>query len=227
MNNNLFADNTQQINAIIKFLTKSVSDLLKQQNQVTLAVSGGKSPIPLFKELSKIALPWEKINITLVDERVTDTHSEDSNENLVRTHLLQNQAAKAKFNGLSLHKQNMQTMLDNANTWVNQIDIAILGMGEDGHTASIFPDCPEFTQAVDLQKAPAYIETNPISAKYTRIGLNLHGLVKTQHLILSINSSAHGDIKLKILNEAINGDNQNYPISYLLKQRPDIQIFSC
>lgn len=215
-----------QINLIIKYITATTHDILKQQDKITLAVSGGKSPIPLFKELSNLNLPWEKVTITLVDERVVDTKSEDSNENLVRTYLLQNNAAKAKFKGLVLPEQNMQKMLNNANTCVDQIDIAILGMGEDGHTASIFPDCPEFKQAIDKNIAPAYIETNPISAKYTRIGLNLSGLIRVPHLILSVTSGAHGDLKLKVLSEAINGDNQNYPISYLLKQRSDMHIFS-
>lgn len=226
MNNNALSNNEMQINLIIKYVTATIHDLLEHQNQITLAVSGGKSPIPLFKELSNTPLPWEKITITLVDERVTDTNSLDSNENLVRNYLLQNQAAKAKFKGLVLPRQNMQEMLNNTNTWINQIDIAILGMGEDGHTASIFPDCPEFKQAINKNIAPAYIETNPISAKYTRIGLNLSGLIRIPHLLLSVSSGAHGDLKLKVLNEAINGDNQNYPISYLLKQRSDIHIFS-
>ncbi|HLX53653.1 MAG TPA: 6-phosphogluconolactonase, partial [Aquella sp.] len=98
--------------------------------------------------------------------------------------------------------------------------------GEDGHTASIFPDCPEFKQATDKNKLPSYIETNPISAKYKRIGLNLSGLIRIPHLILSVSSGTHGDLKLKVLNEAMKGENQNYPISYLLNQRIDIHIFS-
>jgi 6-phosphogluconolactonase len=157
----------------------------------------------------------------LVDERVTNVNSEDSNEHLVRNHLLQAMAAKAKFKGLVLPGNDIQKMLDNANLWATQIDIAILGMGEDGHTASIFPECPEFELAINKNLAPAYIQTNPMSAKYRRISLNLSGLIKIKHLILS----ASGNTKRKVLQEAVKGDNQNYPISYLLQQRPDMNIF--
>jgi 6-phosphogluconolactonase len=226
MNKKCLINETEQIDSIIKLITTTVHNLLKQQNQIVMAVSGGKSPIALFNKLSTIDIPWEKIIITLVDERLTNTDSLDSNENLVRTHLLQNKAVSAGFNGLILPEQDMQKMLNNANSWVDQIDIAILGMGEDGHTASIFPDCPEFNQAINRNIPPAYIETNPISAKYTRIGLNLSGLIRIPHLILSITSGIHGNIKLKVLDEALNGNNQNYPISYLLKQRSNIHIFS-
>ncbi|MCC2626200.1 MAG: pgl [Burkholderiales bacterium] len=226
MSNNFVSDNDQQIDLIVKYITTTICDLLKQQNQVTLAVSGGKSPIPLFEKLSIAKLPWEKITITLVDERVTDTNSADSNELLVRTHLLKNQAANAKFSGLVLAKSNLPEMLNNANSLVNQIDIAILGMGEDGHTASIFPECPEFKQAIDINAKPAYIETNPLSAKYTRIGLNLSALLKIRHLILAVIGITANVTKLKVLDDAIKGHNQDYPISYLLRKRPDVCIFS-
>jgi 6-phosphogluconolactonase len=226
MNKDLLSGNDQQIDLIVEYITKTIHDLLKQQDRIILAVSGGKSPIPLFEKLSNVQLPWEKVTITLVDERVTDTSSADSNELLVRTHLLKNQAASAKFWGLVLPKSSLPEMLNNANSLVNQIDIAVLGMGEDGHTASIFPECPEFTQAIDKNVKPAYIETNPLSAKYTRIGLNLSALVQTRHLILAVIGIKTNATKLKVLNDAINGHNQDYPISYLLKQRPDVRIFS-
>lgn len=221
MNLNLLSSDTEQIDLIIKSIIKSIEHLLKKQDQIILAVSGGKSPIALFKKLSGTSLPWEKIIITLVDERLTDTNSLDSNEHLVKTHLLQNKAKSAIFKGLVFPHHNITQMLANANAWVEQIDIAILGMGEDGHTASIFPECPEFKHAINKKLKVAYIETNPMSAKYSRIGLNLSGLIKIKHLILS----ASGETKLKVLQEATKGNNTNYPISYLLKARPDINIF--
>lgn len=221
MNLNLLSSDEEQIDLIIKSITNSVHTILSNQSKVTVAVSGGKSPIALFKKLSLTNLPWDKIIITLVDERIIDTSSEDSNENLVKTYLLQNLATRAHFNGLVLPEKNVTQMLDNAKPWVEQIDIAILGMGNDGHTASIFPECNEFLDAINLNLAPAYIITTPISAKYTRIGLNLSALTKIKHLILS----ASGDTKLNILKEAQKGNNPNYPISYLLKQRPDMHIY--
>lgn len=221
MNLELLPNETEQINLIIQSISNQVSRLLINQDFVTLAVSGGKSPIPLFKKLSNIALPWEKIKITLVDERLTNPDSADSNENLVQTYLLQNQAAKAQFLRI-ISSDDKTVILERASRWVNQIDIAILGMGEDGHTASIFPNCTEFVTAIDKNAKAAYIETNPTTAKYTRIGLNLSALIQIKHLIVSIS----GEAKLKVIQEAAKTENKDYPISYLIKNRPDIHVFT-
>lgn len=218
---NLFKDQTKQIDAIINNLVSTIHKLLEQQETVRIALSGGKSPISLFHKLSTTKLPWPKINLTLVDERITDTSSIDSNENLVRLHLLKNLAENAHFDGLFLNSTDINTMIKLSHRWVEHIDIALLGMGKDGHTASIFPDCSELEVALDLTRPPSYIETNPISAKYTRIGLNLSALKHIKSIILSIN----GNTKLNVLKEANIHKNKNYPIGYLLNVRDDVHVF--
>ena len=163
---NLLANMEEQTTSMVEDLTQIINQLLAKQDDVTIAVSGGKSPITLFKKLTHANINWQKITFTLVDERITPASSDDSNENLVYNHLLCGNAAKSKFIGLMHVNPDINNMLNDANQIVKTIDIAILGMGEDGHTASIFPDCKEVTQALDLRQKPGYILTNPISAKY-------------------------------------------------------------
>lgn len=217
----LFATKIEQNDAIIKYLSNVISKVVSKQNVITIAVSGGKSPIELFHKLSNTDLAWDQINIVLVDERITATNNVDSNEYLVKNHLLINKASKTNFVGLCYNNQKLAYMLSKAQTLEATIDCAILGMGEDGHMASIFPECKEFAAAINTDSCPAYIETNPISAKYQRIGLNLSSLIRIKHLILNINN----ETKLKIVKEAMVNTDSDYPIAYLMRLRPDMQIF--
>lgn len=200
-------------------ISKLVVETINKKSCAVIAVSGGKSPIPLFSQLSNVELPWEKVTVVLVDERVVNINSADSNEQLVKTHLLKNKAIKANFIGLM--NDDTKNIIKNVNSTLQNIDIAILGMGNDGHTASIFPDCPEFNDAIDKNNLNTYMFTNPISAKYQRITLTLNALKKIPHLILSIN----GIEKYNVLMEAQKTENKNYPISYLIKQKPDLQVY--
>lgn len=207
----------EHISAISDHITQLIKKTITANGSAVIAVSGGKSPIPLFKRLSTTVMPWDKVTIVLVDERIVSTQSMDSNENLVRTHLLQNMAQAAKFIGLMTDADILQT----AHQQITKIDIAILGMGTDGHTASIFPDCAELKIALDQNNHNTYMLTNPISAKYQRVTLTLNALKSIPHLFLSLSDTE----KLQIVTEAMKQENDNYPISYLLTQRPDINIY--
>lgn len=219
MNLNVYATQKQQIDALSQAIFDYIMQTLKTKSQIVIAVSGGKSPIPLFTKLSNLELPWEKITITLVDERVVAPQDLDSNENLVRTYLLQSNAQKAKFIGIISDINDAKKCLDNINNNIKTIDLAILGMGEDGHTASIFPNMPELDEALHTKNK--YLITNPISAKYQRITLSLNGLVNISRLFLSITN----EIKLNVFKESILSTNLSYPISYLLDKRDDISVY--
>lgn len=216
-----FPSQEEQVSALADQIAQLLIDTIATNGRATLAVSGGKSPIKLFSELSKKELAWEKVTITLVDERFLATDHEDSNENLVRKYLLINKAEYAFFTGL-VTTRNIVYSTANANLQIDNIDVAILGMGEDGHTASIFPCCDELDAVLDTQlTVERYVVTNPKTAKYQRIGLSLNGILNVKHLLVSIN----GQKKLDIIQEAAQQETKQYPISYVLAARKDTQIF--
>lgn len=219
MNLQIFKSSEQHITALAAKVVQCILQTPKQE--IVIALSGGKSPIPVLEQLSHAKLDFSKVIFTLVDERIVETDNPDSNENLIRSHLLKNHAQAARFIGLSDLNKTPQQMVDHANTIIPPIDLAILGMGEDGHTASIFPDCSEIKPALDLHNPHKYILTNPISAKYSRISLTLAALNKIPQLILSIN----GNTKLSVLKESLRANNLNYPISYILSNKPTTEIY--
>ncbi|WP_027133268.1 6-phosphogluconolactonase [Geminicoccus roseus] len=124
------------------------------RGQAVLAVSGGKSPVPIFEALAALELPWDRVTVTLVDERLLPTDHADSNEALVRRHLLQREAAAAAFIGQRGDAASLDAAADAADqalaTLPQPFDVIVLGMGEDGHTASWFPDGDRLGEALDL-----------------------------------------------------------------------------
>lgn len=213
-----FTSQIEQVSALANQLFYNISELLQHQQKIVIAFSGGKSPVALLKQLSNMDLPWQNIIVTLADERIIETTSSDSNEHLIRTHLLQNYAKQAKFIGLVEMDKPIDEMVNFANRHMPMIDIVILGMGEDGHTASIFPDCDELAIALSLDNPARYINTNPKSAQYSRISLTLSALRNIPHIYLSIN----GNLKLSVFDRSVIALDNHYPISYLLASRLDI-----
>ena len=128
---------------------------LAEQGQALLVVSGGRSPVAFLEALSEEPLDWSRITVSLADERwVPESHA-DSNAGLVRRHLLRGEAAKARFIGLYQPAASLEEAAELADHHLHElplpIDVLVLGMGDDGHTASLFPNSPGLDLAMDPQ----------------------------------------------------------------------------
>lgn len=168
----------------IRFLLEKT---LIQKNHAVLAVSGGRSPILLFQKLSTQDIAWDNVHIILVDERYVHPDHEDSNEYLVRRHLLQNHAARATFTGLAHQSDTLENDVQRANTQLPDPDIVVLGMGEDGHFASLFPYSPQLRSAMKIgPDQPRYVHISPPRAPYERISMSLAAMHRAECLILEI-----------------------------------------
>lgn len=198
------------VNKISTILTQAVT----AQGSAGLAVSGGKSPIPLFQRLSQADLPWKQIHITLVDERFVAPDSPDSNEHLVRKHLLVNRAKPAKFTGLVSDPGHIGRCIELANEQTHAIDLALFGMGDDGHTASLFPNAPQLPLALDTSQPQRYLHISPPTAPYERISMTLSAILKAQHLVLAI----AGEHKRQVFEQASLQATPTLPVSYLITQ---------
>jgi len=143
-------------NALAQRLATDVAAQLRQRlqerAQVILAVSGGSTPKPFFKALSGMDLEWSRVIVLLVDERWVAPEDDRSNEKLVREYLLQDKAAEARLTGLKTRSASAAAAIDEVNARIESlplpIDVLILGMGGDGHTASLFPGMPNLKEAL-------------------------------------------------------------------------------
>ncbi|MBA6296211.1 6-phosphogluconolactonase [Colwellia sp. MB02u-9] len=174
------------------------------KGKASIAVSGGSTPKGFFQALSKKKLAWEAITITLADERWVDIDSSDSNTKLVHEYLMQNEAVKAKFFYLKQGEILSDETLTDLNLAANQqllpLDVLILGMGEDGHTASLFPCSDEITQCL-AKDSQALLKVTPKTAPHQRISFSFAALAQSKNTFLHIS----GISKKQVLAKAIAG----------------------
>jgi 6-phosphogluconolactonase len=194
-------------------LAKAVSDALGASlaaaldARATLAVSGGTSPRPFFQALALEPLDWVRVNITLVDDRWVPETDNASNARLVRETLLAQAAAAARFAPLvdvSVPIANRIAAL-NADPAYALPDVAVLGMGEDGHTASLFADAPANEWAHALGTDDRYVAVHPGAAPHARVSLSMSALKGIGRLFLLIS----GERKLDVLKAAASAPQEN------------------
>lgn len=198
------------IEALCGDITDRLRDCLRGASVCTLAVSGGRSPVPLFERLAQAGLDWSRIRIRLVDERYVPPDHPDSNEALVRRHLLSGPAAAADFRGLYLAGASIEQAVAAANDDARPIDVAVLGMGDDGHTASIFPDAAQLDAAL-APNAACYLHVTPPQAPHERISLSLAALRACGHLVLYVTGPHKRDVLLAAQKQV----DTRLPISHL------------
>lgn len=177
------------------------------KGRASIAFSGGSTPKGFFNALSKTDIAWDKVTVTLADERWVDVKDNDSNARLLAENLLQNNAKQATFFSLKQDGDFDQNYLNELNKQAQQqllpLDVTILGMGEDGHTASIFPCSAQVNEGLDVTAKPALMKVVPTTAPYERITFNFSALINSSNLYLHI----VGQAKQDVLNKALASDN--------------------
>ena len=201
-------------NAIIADLATAI----KYRGQGSLVLSGGNTPKRLFQILSTKELDWAKVQVTLADDRWLGEDHTDSNERLVKDNLLQGPAAQASFIGLKTAASSPYEGAADCHKNLSAIplpyDVTLLGMGTDGHTASLFPCSDELDRAVTDDESLCCAVT-PKTAPYERMTLTLKTLLKSSKLYLQL----AGDSKLEVYKSACDGDDEKaMPVRYFLKQ---------
>ncbi len=203
-------------------IAQSLHLAINLRGHAVLAVSGGKSPIALFEALRVLPLEWQRVTVLLVDERCVPHDHADSNTALVRQHLLKDDAAAATFLPFfeklpdTLDDAALDQLVKAANrrlaTQPWPMDIAVLGMGDDGHTASLFPGAPGLRQALHSSGPVAWVR--PATAPHARLTLTLPALLATRELALAISGAS----KLAVFQQARLGADESLPVSLILNQ---------
>src|SRR5580692_5200945 len=214
-----FADSGSLSRALSSQLAANLSMAIAARGLASLVVSGGKSPIKMFELLRAESLDWSRVCIALADERWVDSTDPDSNEKLVRDVLLKDGASAARFLGL---KNGAPTPdLGAVSAWETfarvprPFDAVILGMGDDGHTASLFPGSPNLPGALNPAAAAGCVGMWSPAPPKARLSLNLSALLDSRRITVLIT----GESKWRTLSAARDpGPEQEMPIRAVLRQ---------
>ncbi|WP_258806732.1 6-phosphogluconolactonase [Pseudidiomarina sp. CB1] len=210
-----FHHDSDLIDQFSRQLCRELEHAVAERGHAYLVVSGGRTPVPLFERLSKQVLPWPQITIVLADERWLPATDAQSNERLVRQHLLQHQAAAANFISLLTDASDAHQAVTAVNQRLADLprfDVVILGMGEDGHTASLFPCSAELAHA--LSTADSVAAVTPTTAPHQRMSLSLARLLDSRHIYFHLS----GTNKAAVLEQAMQPE-ADFPVSRFLQQQ--------
>ena len=223
----LFSSQSELIAQLSESIAKELQEAIEKNGKASLIVSGGSTPVPLFERLSHSEIQWEKVTVGLCDERWVPSSHEDSNEKLVRTYLLRDEAAKAGFVGMYSKMVSAEEAEDACTQRLNEklwpFDVLVLGMGSDAHTASLFPENEKLQKAFDLENQELCIAIKPQSAPHMRMSLTRRAILGAKHLYLHL----EGKQKLDIFEEAMEGEDMyTMPIRSILHQETtDVEVY--
>ncbi|GLK86374.1 6-phosphogluconolactonase [Ancylobacter defluvii] len=224
----VFADGAALAAALADFVASKLAARVARDGGASLAVSGGRTPTRFFEALSARDLPWSKIGITLVDERWVRETSDRSNARLVREHLLKGPAAAARFVALANDAPTPEDGLFAINEALEDLywplACAVLGMGEDGHTASFFPGGDRLAEVLDPEATLGLMPMRAPGAGEPRITLTLPVLLAADALALHI----EGEGKRPVLQAALaDGPVEEMPVRAVLRAPRPPDIFWC
>lgn len=221
-----FESRTALAEALADRISSVLQAAIASRGSASLAVSGGSTPTLLFETLSSRAIAWDRVTVTLVDERFVGPDHGRSNHLLVRTHLLQNAAAKATFvplyHPVASAEEAAALATAEIATFGKPFDVTILGMGNDGHTASFFPGGNHLAAALDRSAPRRVMTMEAEGAGETRLTLSFSALCDSRLLVIHI----EGAEKKAVLDKALSGtDEAEMPVRAVLersKTAPDI-----
>ncbi len=210
-----FDDRNALDNALADRVAGALEEGLLQRASASLIVSGGSTPLGVFTQLGQRPIAWDQVRISLADERWVPEDHPDSNARLVRESLLQGAAASAEFIPLYTDgpsAQEAEVVVARRLGSLETFDVVLLGMGGDGHTASLFPGSRALDRGLDLTDRDPCIAVTPLHAPHDRMSLTLSRLIDTRTLILHIT----GEEKRAVLEEAVaSRDVQRWPVAAL------------
>jgi 6-phosphogluconolactonase len=214
----LFASGELTARALANEVATALRDGLRQRGRASLIVPGGRTPALFLDQLALQELRWSDIVVSPSDDRRVPIEHADSNEATIRRHLLRGAASSAHL--ISLVKPALQPQQELAvaeRSWAampKPVDVTVLGMGEDGHTASLFPNAIGTGDALDVTKPQSVARISPEGAPHARISLTLRALLDTRSVIILID----GERKRDAIERAAYSTRARHPIAAFLQQ---------
>ena len=224
-----FPDSAALAGVLAEQIRVDLHEAIAERSSASLVVSGGRTPLRLFEKLRTQVLQWPQVWITLADERWVDVSAETSNEHQVRAHLLLEHAAGAHFVGLKNPADTPEAGAEWATRALSRVpqpyDVVVLGMGDDGHTASLFPGALALSRALDPAAAPGCTAIHALTAPHARMTLNRAALLSARRIVLHF----EGEAKWRVYQRArAAGPVAELPVRAILQQKEvPVDVFWC
>jgi 6-phosphogluconolactonase len=227
---NRFDDRDSMFAALYREIVDAIQAAIKRDNRATLLLSGGSTPAPLYRQLSNAVLDWTKVQIALVDERWVDADNRASNERLLHDSMLINEAKVARFIGMKNSADSPIEGVTECNMRYSDLGlphtVCLLGMGPDGHTASLFPESKGLAEAFQSSQhcAPILARRSAVTGDLLeRMTLTPWSILQSERLFLLITDAE----KWQVLQRARDaGDSLELPISHFTGQStPPLEVY--
>jgi 6-phosphogluconolactonase len=203
--------------AVAETISSRVSARLATKEDAAIVVSGGSTPRRAFELLGCKDFDWSRLHIVPSDERWVEPSAEDSNERMIRESLLADRGVDAQlltmFAANSAIDDRCRELSEQLRTLPLPFSVSLLGMGEDGHFASLFPDAANLDKGLQQESSDWCMPVSTAASPHPRISLTLSALLNSEEILLLI----FGDKKRHVLEQA-SKDSGNYPVAQLLKQ---------
>ena len=224
----IFADGADWADACAARLIDALSTTLAGTGQAVFAGSGGSTPTPIYRRMAQANLDWSRVAVTLIDERYVPESSPDSNAALIKQTLLTGPAAAARFVPLF----HAAVTVDRAAALAaralaaegGKLDAVLLGMGEDGHICSMFPDSPTLKTLLSPALKPTVLGVphgrDGAAPGLERLSINLPYLMTARRVVLAITGAA----KRTVFEREAAGDPATQPIAALIAAKVPLDV---
>jgi len=217
----LFDDPAVLARELARTIAAKLGTAVRERGEASLVVSGGSTPQPLYTALSREPLDWERVAVTLADERWVPPEDPASNEQRIRRFLLTGQAGKARWIGLWNAAPTPEEGWEECERVLAAIarpfDVVVLGMGEDGHTASLFPAAANLAAGLDPAAGRSCLPVRPPHAPHARISLTAAALLDSRRIVLHITGAAKWAVYQRALEP---GTAEEMPIRVFFRRAP-------
>ena len=232
-----FESREKLFEAVANRCAQQISRGIEKQGRANIIVPGGTTPAPVFEKLAAMSLDWHNVSIIPSDDRWVDATHTQSNQKLISESFLRDKASKAVLIPLKNEAVTPQAGVEQCEANLEEVirpyDFVLLGMGNDGHFASLFPGISNLTQGLNLNNCNKAIAIDasgcPVAGEITdRISLTLSTLVDSHVIAILVT----GEEKLKVIDacfEQVNAnavDAESFPMTHLLKQsKTPVEIY--
>ncbi len=224
-----FDSRSAMLDALLEVCSAAINQDVAEKGCATLLLSGGSTPGPLYQQLAETALPWHQVQVALVDERWVEADHTASNEGLLRRTLLQSHGAQAQYIPMKTPADTAACGENECNNAYEQLQMpasfCLLGMGPDGHTASLFPQAQGLEKALSSERPCAAImaKQSAVTGELTeRMSLTPSAILPSKKLVLMIT----GEDKWAVYQEAKTANDVTLmPVSAILQKAERLDVY--